>query len=413
MSQKPAWRWLLCVALTALVVCCSIALPPQSSVAAGPITVGSILDATGPINIYGKPMIDATRMAIDDINAHGGVLRRQVRLVQYDGQSSIDQYVQYANRLILRDKAAVLMGGITSASREAIRPLIDRSQMLYFYNAKYEGGVCDKFVFLTGVVPEQQLSVLIPWAIAHYGRRLYTIAADYNYGHIASDWVRHYARRHGATVIGQEYIPLDVSDFSSTLSKIQEARPNVILSLLVGGNHIAFYRQWAAAGLKARFPVVSATFGDGNEQIVLAPKEAEGIVVATPYYQELSTSSNKRFVAAWHRRYGRTYPYITDPANDVWIGWHLWAAAANKAGSVDRARITAALERGLQWEAPEGWVKVDPQTHHLFHAVHIARVNAHHGFDIIKTYGAVAPTWDQQVCNLIKNPNTHTQFTPK
>jgi urea transport system substrate-binding protein len=225
--------------------------------------------------------------------------------------------------------------------------------------------------------------------------------------------VRYYARRHGATVIGQEFIPLDVSDFSSTLSKIQEARPNVILSLLVGGNHIAFYRQWAAAGLKARFPVVSATFGDGNEQIVLTPKEAAGIVVATPYYQELSNPSNRRFVAAWHRRYGRTYPYITDPATDVWIGWHLWAAAANKVGAVDRARVTAVLESGLRWEAPEGWVKVDPQTHHLFHAVHIARVNAHHGFDIIKTYGAVAPTWEQQVCNLIKNPNTHTQFTPK
>src|SRR5918911_719718 len=411
MLQKPAWRWLLCIALTSLLAG-PVVLPAQSSVAGGTITVGSILDATGPINIYGKPMIDATRMAIDDINAHGGVLGRQVRLVQYDGQSSIDQYVQYANRLILRHKAAVIMGGITSASREAIRPLIDRSQMLYFYNAKYEGGVCDKFVFLTGVVPEQQLSVLIPWAIAQYGRRLYTIAADYNYGHIASDWVHYYARRHGATVIGQEFIPLDVSDFSSTLDKIQQARPNVILSLLVGGNHIAFYRQWAAAGLKTRFPVVSPTFGLGNEQIVLAPKEAQGIVVSYPYYQELNNPWNKAFVAAWHARYGASYPYITDSANDVWTGWHLWAAAANKAGSVDRDKVTAVLESGLQWTAPEGRVKLDPQTHHLVHSVNLARVNGHHGFTIIKTYMSVAPTWDQQVCNLIKHPDTHTQFTP-
>src|SRR5919199_6031980 len=273
MLQKPAWRWLLCIALTSLLAG-PVVLPAQSSVAGGTITVGSILDATGPINIYGKPMIDATKMAIDDINAHGGVLGRQVRLVQYDGQSSTDQYVQYASRLILQNKAAVIMGGITSASREAIRPLMDRYGMLYFYNEQYEGGVCDKYVFATGVVPEQQLSTLIPWAIGHYGPKIYTIAADYNYGHISADWVRYYARRHGGTVIGQEFIPLAVSDFGSTLNKIQKARPNVIMSLLVGGNHIAFYRQWAAAGLKSRFPVVSPTFGLGNEQIVLAPREA-------------------------------------------------------------------------------------------------------------------------------------------
>jgi urea transport system substrate-binding protein len=411
MFRSSVSRWATCLGLCALLIG-PVAAPATTSVAAGTITVGSILDATGPINIYGKPMIDATKMAIDDINAHGGVLRRQLRLVQYDGQSTNDQYVQYASRLILQNKAVVVMGGITSASREAIRPLIDRYGMLYFYNEQYEGGVCDKYVFATGVVPEQQLSTLIPWAIGHDGPKIYTIAADYNYGHISADWVRYYARRHGGTVIGQEFIPLDVSDFGSTLNKIQKARPDVIMSLLVGGNHIAFYRQWAAAGLKSRFPVVSPTFGLGNEQIVLAPKEAQGIVVSYPYYQELTNPWNRAFVAAWHARYGATYPYITDSANDVWTGWHLWAAAATKAGSVNRDKVTAVLERGLQWTAPEGRVKLDPQTHHLVHSVNLARVNGHHGFTIIQTYVSVTPTWDQQVCNLIKNPDTHTQFTP-
>ncbi|MCL5734991.1 MAG: transporter substrate-binding protein [Actinobacteria bacterium] len=374
-----------------------------------PIKVGSILDETGAINVYGKTMIDATNLAIEDINAKGGVLGRPLQLVSYDAQSTNDKYTQYTNQLILQDKVAVLMGGITSASREAMRPVIDRSHALYFYNEQYEGGVADKLVFLTGVVPEQQLSTLIPWAIKNDGPKMYVIAADYNYGHISADWVKQYADKNGGTVVGQEFIPLEVSDFGATLSKIQEAKPDVIVSLLVGGNHIAFYRQWAAAGLKDKLPVVSATFGLGNEQVVLSPSEAQGIVVAYPYFQELDTPANKDFVALWHAKFGADYPYITDSDNAVWTGWHLWAAAANKAGSVDVDKVIAALESGIDFDSPEGKVSLDPKTHHLVHNVRIAKVNATKGFDILETFDNVAPN---VYIDLTQNSTAHTQYTP-
>src|SRR5207248_8057687 len=135
------------------------------------IPVCSILDATGPINIYGKPMIDSTKLAITDINKHGGVAGKQLKLIQYDGQSSNDKYTQFANECALQDHAAVIMGGITSASREAMRPVIDRTKTLYFYNEQYEGGVCDKYVFNTGVVPSQQLRALIPYVIKRFGKK--------------------------------------------------------------------------------------------------------------------------------------------------------------------------------------------------------------------------------------------------
>lgn len=397
--------WLAAAILAAI---CVSAGPAQADT-----KVVSILDATGPINIYGAPMIDATRMAIDAINAQGGVLGQKLVLTEYDGQSTNDKYVQYANQAILRDKAVVIMGGITSGSREAIRPVMDRYKQVYFYNEQYEGGVCDKNVFATGVVPEQQLGVLIPWAIKNYGKKVYTIAADYNYGHISADWVKVYAERSGGQVVGQEFIPLAVAEFGSTLSKIQEARPDVIVSLLVGGNHIAFYRQWAAAGLKKTFPVVSPTFGLGNEQVVLSPDEAEGIVVAYPYFQELNNPTNKKFVAMWHKRFGNEYPYITDSANVVWTGWHLWAAAVNKAGSLDRDKVIAALESGLTFDAPEGKVRLDPQSHHVVHNVHVAKVNKKSGFDIVQSFETIVPKWHQEVCDLIKNPSTEKQFTPK
>lgn len=393
---------------TAALAACGQTTTPTST---EPVAVGSLLDATGPINIYGTPLIDATKFAIDDINSRGGVLSRQLKLTSFDTQSTNDKYVQYANQLMLETKAAVIMGGITSASREAIRPAIDRNKQLYFYNEQYEGGVCDKFVFCTGVVPSQQLSTLVGWTMTNVGKTVYTLAADYNYGHISSDWVKFYLNQGGGQLLGVDFIPLDVSDFASTITKLQQRKPAAVMSLLVGGNHIAFYRQFAAAGLQDKMKIVSPTFGLGNEQVVLAPNESKGITVSYPYYQELKNSTNQKWVSDWHTRYGSDYPYITDSANAGWVGWHLWALAVNKAGSLDRDKVIKALESGLSFDAPEGTVHLDPKSHHLTHNVNIAQTNANHGFDIIQTFNAISPD-PQGQCDLIGNPDQHTQFTP-
>jgi urea transport system substrate-binding protein len=395
--------------LAAALVASAAALAGGST---GSITVCSILDATGPINIYGKPHIDATKLAIADINDDGGVLGKKLHLVLYDGQSSNDKYAQFANQCVLKDHAVVVMGGITSASREAMRPVIDRLKELYFYNEQYEGGVCDKYVFNTGVVPSQQLLALIPYAIKHYGKRIYVPAADYNYGHISADWVAKYAARFGGTVVGTDFIPLDVTDFSSTISKIQDLKPDVVLSLLVGGNHIAFYRAFYSAGLGANIHIVSPTFGLGNEQVVLSPSEQQGLVVSYPYFQELKNPTNSAFVALWHKRYGKNYAYITDSAVTSWIGWHMWAAAVSKAGTTDRDPVIKALESGLTFRAPSGPVKMNPGSHHLTQNVSIGVTNGQHGFKILSTANAVPPTYENSVCNLVKDPNQHKQFTP-
>lgn len=377
-----------------------------------PIVVGSILDATGPINIYGKPMIDSTKLAINHINASGGLLGRKLKLVLYDGQSTNEKYTQFASRLALKDKAVVIMGGITSASREAVRPVIRRTKTLYFYNEQYEGGVCDKSVFATGVVPSQQLLALIPWAIKRYGKKIYVPAADYNYGHISADWVKVYAKQFGGRVVATDFIPLDVAEFGSTINKIQDLKPDFVLSLLVGGNHIAFYRQFYATGLGKAIKIVSPTFGLGNEQIVLAPSEQKDLVVAYPYYQELETPANRAFKALWYKRYGKGYPYITDSAATVWTGWHLWAEAVKKAGTTDRDAVIKALESRLTFNAPGGPVKLNSGSHHLTQNVSIAATNGKGGFRIISTAKAVPPAYENKVCDLIKNPNLNKQFTP-
>jgi urea transport system substrate-binding protein len=381
--------------------------------AADDVAVGSILDATGPINIYGLPMIDATKFAVDAINQSGGVLGRKLRLIEADCQSNNQVYAQNAVKLILDDKVSVLMGGITSASREAVRPVVGRYSAVYFYNEQYEGGVCDKLVFCTGVTPAQQLGVLVPWAAKQHGKRFYTLAADYNYGHISADWVKVYLKAAGGELSGEEFIPLDVVNFDSVIQRLQSAKPDVVMSLLVGGNHIAFYRQFAAAGLKEKMAIVSATFGLGNEQVVLKPQEAEGIVVIYPYFQELDNAVNKDWVAAWRKRFGANYTYITDSACTVWNGWHLWAMAVNKANSLDRDKVIAALETGLTFNSPEGTIRLDPKSHHVVHSVHLAKVNDKNGFSIMESFANVEPSDTMKVCDLIANPNEHKQYTPK
>ncbi|NWJ45512.1 MAG: transporter substrate-binding protein [Chloroflexi bacterium] len=376
------------------------------------IAVGSLLDETGPLNIYGKPMADAAKLAIKDINNNGGVLGRKLKLVSYDTQSDTGKYTQLTTQIIQQDKVAVLMGGITSAAREAIRPIVDRNKQLYFYNVQYEGGVCDKNTFLTENVPTQQLIPLTQWGIKNVGPKIYVLAADYNFGQISTDWVKQYAAQFGGQVIGTDFVPLDVSEFGSIISKLQDAKPDIVFSILVGGNHIAFYRQFAAAGLGAKMKIISSTFGVGNEQIVLSPAESKDIVVAYPYFQELTNPTNQKFVKMWQDEYGKDYPYITDLAEATWNSWHIWAEAVKKANSLDREKVTAEIEKGLTWDAPRGTVQMDGPTHHATFDITIARANDKKGFNLIETQKAVPPAFEQQVCNLVKNPETYTQFTP-
>jgi len=386
--------------------------PPPAEPAGGePIRVGSILDETGPLNIYGTPMVDATRLAIDHINAGGGVLGRPLELVEVDSKSDQNEYISGAERLASMD-LAVVQGGITSASREAIRPVFDDAEMLYFYNVLYEGGVCDINTFVTGTVPTQQVEPLLRWAAENIGPRVYVVAADYNYGQISADWAEAYAPSVGAEILATDFFPLDVSEFGTTLSAIQEADPDVIFSFLVGGAHISFYSQFAASGLSEEMTIVSTTFGVGNEHIALEPAAQENLYVAYSYYQELDTPENAAFVAAWQDAYGSDYPYITDLAVDTWDGWHMWAEATERAGTTDREAVIAELQKGTTFVSPRGLVVMDGAAHHVTVPIRIAVTDGANGFEVIRTYEAVGPEFEQQQCDLVANPDTNEQFTP-
>lgn len=377
--------------------------------AADNILVGGIHDLSGGLDLYGSPMADALILAAEEINANGGLLGKEIKLITQDSQSDNQQYTQIAQKLALGDKVSVVQGGMTSSSREVIRPIFRQAETLYFYNTQYEGGVCDRNTFCTGATPAQNLASAVPEVINRFGRKIYVVAADYNYGQIISEWVKFYAGENGGEVVAVDFFPLDVSEFGTTIQKIQAEAPDLVFSALVGGAHVSFYRQWAAAGMNSRIPLASSTFSHGQEQLVLAPEEGNGIVTFASYFENIDSPVNKAFVEKWQARFGADYPAITEFASNTYQGMMLWAEGVRQAGTTDRTAVIEALEGDISIDGPSGKVTIDPQTHHVKLDARMAETKDQK-FEILKLWEQQESVDTQSVCNLIENPKDNQQY---
>jgi branched-chain amino acid transport system substrate-binding protein len=387
-------------------------VPPLAALAQGKdILLGSVLDNSGNLDIYGKPMVMATTMAVEELNAGGGLLGRKIKAVQYDTQSDIALYTKFAQQLTRQDKVDVVHGGITSASREAIRQTFKRANTLYFYNVLYEGGVCDRNCVVTGTTPAQAVEPIVDYAMKKWGPKVVILAADYNYGQITAKWLQYYIGQRKGSVASTDFFPLDVSDFGSTIAKIQQANPNFVVAALVGGAHMSFFRQWAASGMNKKIPLTSTTFGVGNEHLALSPAEGNGIVIAGNYSQEAQTPANKDFLARWNKRFGDTR-IVHEIAVSQYQGIYVWAAAVKKAGSLDREALLKAIESGISIEGPAGTVTIEPKTHHAALDIHLMEVK-NQKLTIINTVKQRQPADTLQYCDLQKNPNDNKQYEVK
>jgi urea transport system substrate-binding protein len=383
----------------------------RRGLAAEPIKIGSLLDGTGAIGIEGRRMIQTTEYAVDLINKGGGLLGRPVQIIAFDTQSNMQLYTQYAQQLALKEKVDVIQGGITSASREAVRPIFDRSRTLYFYNTQYEGGVCDRNVFCTGTTPAQTVNHVVDYALKNWGKKAYIIAADYNYGHITADWMKKFMTDGGGTVAGVDFFPLDVTNFSSAISRIQQAQPEMVLSALVGANHSGFYRQWDAAGMKAKIPVGSSVFGLGDELATMDPSTTNGIVTCYGWYSDLPTAATRDFVKGMQAKFGADVTDLGELDSATYDGVMLWAEGVKKAGTTERDKVIAALESGLSYEGPSGKVTMDGATHHTIRNTYLARPKDRK-WEILATFPDQFPADTGGACDLLKNPRTNKQFTP-
>ena len=389
----------------------ALAYMPQVAFAEGTIKVGSIHDTSGIFDLYGKPMDKAVQLAVDEINEAGGLIGMKLEKIAYDTQSDMALYTQYAQALTRKDHVNVVHGGILSASREAIRPTLRKAETLYFYNTQYEGGVCDRNIFCTGVTPAQQSEVLLPAVIEKWGKKIYILAADYNYGQITSKWVQHYAEKNGGSIVQTDFFPLDVADFGATITKIQEAKPDIVMSVLVGGAHLSFYRQWAAAGMKAKIPMASTTLCVGNEHQVLTKDEGDGIMICYSWSKERDTPENKAFLEKWTAKVGDPKE-LHELAVATYSGMNLWAEGVRKAGSIDRMKVIEALETGISFAGPAGKITIDGPTHHTTSDILLMEVKDQK-MAVVKAFDQRPPVDTQAVCDLKKNPDDNQQYEIK
>lgn len=378
----------------------------------GPIKIGHLVDLSGLFAPSTIQQSHGAQLAVEEINSNGGILGRNIELIELDTQSDNRRYQELARKLISQEQVDVLMGGYASSAREAVRPIVGQNEQLYFYNASYEGGVCDTNLLITGAVPEQLTSVLIPYMIQEYGDKVYTIAADYNFGQIAAVWAREIVEKEGGEIVGEEFIPLEVSQFSQTVENIRRSEPSVLMSLLVGTDHLAFYEQQANANLGV--PIASTITGaSGYEHKRLSPPALADLHVSSNWFEELDTTSAEDFKERWRAKFPDEN-YINVEGEDTYIGVYLYKLAVEKAETTDQTAVREALESGeIEFDAPEGRVQVDPKTHHLIRNILLAKVDDNHDLEILEVYEDRDPDWLESVgCNLPSKPQQE-QYTPR
>lgn len=381
----------------------------RKSWAEEPIKMAALLDQSGGLELLGTPMLEATKLAVKEINDAGGLLGRPINLITYDPQTTIQFYTQFATQAAAGDRVDVVQGGITSASREAIRPVLNRFQTLYFYNTFYEGGVCDFNNFCTGSTPAQTVEKLVPYTMNKWGKKVYVVAADYNYGQITSDWVKKYVRDNGGEAVEIEFFPLDVTNFGPTIKKIQAAKPDFVMSALVGAAHISFYRQYAAVGLNKSIPIASTVFTVGGEHKLVSAEESEGMIVSFSYFEEIDTPANKKFLSDLRANSSTPINYVSEVTARSYEGVHLWAEGVRKAGTTERMAVIDALRSAVSFDGPSGTVTIEPKTNHAVQNIYLAQVR-NRKLEIIESFPAQPPSDTLLVCDLDANPNQSTFY---
>jgi urea transport system substrate-binding protein len=348
-----------------------------------PIKLGILHSRTGAMAISEKSMIDAEVLAIDEVNARGGVLGRRIEAVVADGRSDWPTYAQEAERLIRDEKVDVIIGCWTSASRKTVRPVVEKYDHLLIYPMAYEGLEISPNIVYTGGAPNQQITPAVKWSIDNLGRRFFLVGSDYVWPHSVNAIVSDQLKAMGAEKVGEEYIFFGSSEVADVVRKIKEAKPDVIFSAVVGDSNIAFYKALRAAGITAqKTPVVSVSIAE-DELRVLPIEEMAGNYAAWNYFQSLDRKENRDFVRRFKAKYGASR-VTSDVIEAAYFSVLLWEQAARESGKVGVADIRKAI-LGQTLNAPEGVVSVDPETHHTWRSFSIGKIKPDRQIEVVWT----------------------------
>lgn len=342
------------------------------------IRIGLLHSLSGTMMLSEKPLLDAAQLAIDEINQAGGVLGRRVQPVLADGGSVPEQFAEAA-RDLLRAGVSALFGCWTSASRKAVRPLVEAGDHLLWYPVQYEGLEESPCICYTGSCLNQQIIPAVAWTLERFGRRLFLLGSDYVFPRAANQLIRSMAASHGSTIVSERYCGLGAQDFGAIVAEILRLRPSAVINTLNGDSNLAFYRQCRAAGLgPAEIPIVATSVTEIELAHVAA--EAEGHYACWGYFQSLDTLENREFVARFRSRHGADR-LVSAPMVSAYSQVYLWKQAVERAGVVEPSEVRRRVV-GCALRSPLGEIRIEAN-HHLSMPVRIGRLQGDGQFEIV------------------------------
>ncbi|MGI9033952.1 MAG: urea ABC transporter substrate-binding protein [Acidimicrobiales bacterium] len=327
------------------------------------IKVGILHSLSGTMAISEVSVKDAELLAIDEINAQGGVMGKKLVPVIEDGASDWPTFAEKAQKLISVDKVAAVFGGWTSASRKAMLPVFERNKALLYYPVQYEGLESSPYIFYTGATTNQQIVPGLDYLKSQGKTKLFLLGSDYVFPRTANKEIKAYAKANGMDIVGEEYTPLGATEYTTIINKIKDAKPQAVFNTLNGDSNVAFFKQLKDAGISASaLPVISVSVAEEEVRGIGADNIA-GQLTAWNYYQTTSSPANSAFVSAYKARYGANR-VTDDPIEAGYTQVKLWAAEVAKAGSTNPEKVKAAAG-GITFDAPEGTVTVNGENHHI------------------------------------------------
>ncbi|MCV7213571.1 urea ABC transporter substrate-binding protein [Mycolicibacterium canariasense] len=337
------------------------------------IKVGSLNSLSGTMAISEVTVRDAIKLAVDEINAKGGVLGKQIQIVGEDGASDPAVFAQKAEKLIKDDCVAAVFGGWTSSSRKAMLPVFESNDSLLYYPVQYEGLESSKNIFYTGATTNQQIVPALDYLKEKGVKSLYLVGSDYVFPQTANRIIKAYAGANGIEIKGEDYTPLGSTDFSTIVNKVRASNAGAVFNTLNGDSNVAFFKEYTNAGLTPqKMPVVSVSIAE-EEVTGIGAQNIAGQLTAWNYYQTVDNPVNKAFVAAYKKAYGANKP-TSDPMEAAYVSVYLWKNTAEKAKAFDTKAIQDNAG-GVTFDAPEGLVTIDGENHHITKTARIGEIH--------------------------------------
>jgi ABC-type branched-subunit amino acid transport system substrate-binding protein len=358
-----------------------------------PIKVGVITDQTGALSFMGIANANVARMVIDEINANGGLLGRELRLHVEDSETTDSAAEAKAKKLIQQDQVDVIFGGIYSSTRQAIKgPAVVDGGTLYIYPEQYEGQECDPLIFCTGPVPAQQVEPLMPWLMQRTGaRKFYLPSADYIWPHVLNEKVREVVTANGGEIVGEEYFPLDHAEYGETVDRIISSGAEVVFNMIVPPGLTPFLDQLHSSGFAKRGGQIVCTYFDENFLNLVPAAHVEGLYSCLDYYQGVSDPFSNELTSRYDRLYPGSAKFTAGSAcSGMFRGLRLWEAAVGEAGSLDQEDVINALDHAKIAAGPGGPAEMVPGQHHVRMNMYIAQA-IDGKFEIVESLGVIDP----------------------